>query len=167
MPDEEWWYPLEDEEEQVRWEFPDFLKFGCDLWDTVDDAGGKKPTMHILQPMPHPKSSDSNSILLHVFPCTPDPTRVAEQVDPLFYNMCDVIWNAFPLTKAIYTRFFPVTFWIFLGVLGDHFRAPFGWSKVYLEEVSTPKTSGNDPLWLLHIFQTGWFNHQLHPWNLT
>ena len=105
--------------EQVRWEFPDVLKFGwalndpnqdilgrslCDLWDTVDDAGGKKPTMHILQPMPHPKSSDNNSIsiMLHVFPCTPDPTRAAEQVDPLFYDLCDVIWNAFPLTKAIY-----------------------------------------------------------------
>ena len=121
--------------EQVRWEFPDVLKFGwalndpnqdilgrslCDLWDTVDDAGGKKPTMHILEPMPHPKSSDNNSIMLHVFPRTPDPTRAAEQVDPLFYDMCDVIWNAFPLTKlkAIYIYIYILgssqwSFWVF------------------------------------------------------
>ena len=125
----------------------------------------EETTMHILQPMPHPKSSENNSIMLHVFPCTPDPTRVAEQVDPLFYDLCDVIWNAFPLTKATHTRFFPVTFWIFLGVLGDHFRAPFGWSKFtwkkYLGGGSkyfcmlTTKTWGNDPIWRLHIFSDG------------
>ena len=27
--------------------------------------------------------------------------------------------------------------------------------------IFTPKNWGNDPIWRLHIFQRGWFNHQL------
>ena len=80
-------------------------------------VGRNPPCVFYIQPMPHPKSSDNNSIMLHVFPCTPDPTRAAEQVDPLFYDLCDVILKCFPLDKGNIYYVLPSdpfgSFWVF------------------------------------------------------